>query len=269
MRPRYTWMASSSPATWPGRRSSRSASGMRASAANSSGSGDGGGTGRSSSQPSGTRDAGSCASIAWRMVVPVRGAPVTNHGARISSSTTPGSRAHVLARAAGAPRGTAGGTAASSSGPMTVSSASCSSAGSSTSSGSRKSSPPKSAMPPSAMPNVGARLGQQGVARERQLRDLGDRQDAARVDRLHPLRTRRRLPGHASVTGWSPGLGAFDHLLEQVAEHDHVVEVVGLLGVAVRHRSAAWCGSTRWRTAARRTSRTTRGRAARVRTPRA
>ena len=27
MRPRYTWMASSSPATWPGRRSSRSASG--------------------------------------------------------------------------------------------------------------------------------------------------------------------------------------------------------------------------------------------------
>ena len=45
------------------------------------------------------------------------------------------------------------------------------------------------------------RLREQRVARERQLGDLGDRQDAARVHRLHPVRTRRRLPGHWRVTG--------------------------------------------------------------------
>ena len=52
-RPPYTWIASRPSTTIAGSRSSRSASGMRASFANTSGSGSGGGTGRSSSQPRG------------------------------------------------------------------------------------------------------------------------------------------------------------------------------------------------------------------------
>ncbi|MFN8026706.1 MAG: hypothetical protein U0W40_10270 [Acidimicrobiia bacterium] len=45
-------------------------------------------------------------------------------------------------------------------------------------------------------PEVGARLGEQAVTVERQLRDLADRQDVAAVDRLHPLGARRALPRH-------------------------------------------------------------------------
>ena len=153
MRPRYTWMASSSPATCPGRRSSRSASGMRASAANSAGSGLGGGTGRSSSHPSGTREVGSWARSACRIVVPVRGAPVTNHGSRISSSTTPGSSRTYAASWRRTSRKRSRNRRVMNR-PITVSSASSSSAGSSTASGSRKSSLPKSSTPPSASPNV-------------------------------------------------------------------------------------------------------------------
>ena len=169
MRPLYSWMASSVPVASAGMRSSRSARVTRG-VGRGTPSGSGGGTGRSSSQPSGTRPAGSCASSAWRMVVPVRGAPVTNDGpvdhlvdarrgrratyadrlwARTSSNRS--RKRRVIQR------------------PRTVSSASSSSAGRSTASGSRKSSSPKPSMPRPSIPSSRARLGEERVAVEREL----------------------------------------------------------------------------------------------------